>query len=204
LQGVDYEIIPDRIEVGTFIIASAITGGEVVIDKIIPGHVEALIRKLNEAGVVMQVNERSLVVKEDGRPKAVDVKTLPYPGFPTDLQAQFTSLLAVSSGTSIVTETIFENRFMHVPELRRMGAEIKIEGNSIIISGVKELSGAPVRVSDLRAGAALVLAGLVAKGETTLDDMDRHLVRGYENLIDKFAGLGGDLFVPKTVPFEPY
>jgi len=203
LHGIDYEIIPDRVEAGTLMIAAAITGGEVKVKKAIPKHVEALTRKLQDIGVSVKVDQDSILVKGNGKLKATDVKTLPYPGFPTDIQPQLSSLLAVSKGTSVVTETIFENRFMHVPELKRMGADIKIEGKSMIIHGVEKLSGAQVRVSDLRAGAALVLAGLAAEGETEIDDIDRHLIRGYENLVEKIQSLGGDIFAPTKKPALP-
>jgi UDP-N-acetylglucosamine 1-carboxyvinyltransferase len=199
LHAVEYAIIPDRVEAGTFMLAAAITGGKVVVDKVIPTHVEGLIRKLQEAGLKMQIEENRILVFPNGRLSAVDIRTLPYPGFPTDLQPQIAALLSVSRGTSVITETIFENRFMHVPELNRMGAEIKIEGSSIIINGVEKLSGAPVRVFDLRAGAALVLAALVADGETVIEDQDRHLSRGYENLVEKIKALGGDIVVPNPI-----
>ena len=195
---VDYEIIPDRVEAGTLMIAAALTNGEVEIENVIPRHVEALIRKLHDAGIKLNVKENSIQVTANGTRRAVDLKTHPYPGFPTDLQPQLTTLLSVSQGTSVVAETIFENRFMHVPELNRMGADIRVEGNRAVIHGVKKLSGAPVRVSDLRAGAALVLAGLVAEGETEIEDNDRHLIRGYEDLVGKLRSLGGDISVPKT------
>ena len=193
LKAQDYKIIPDRIEAGTFMIASAITKGSVTINNIIPEDVAVITAKLIEAGVDVQIGENFVKVGHKGVVKAVNIKTLPYPGFPTDMQPQFASLLSVADGTSVVTETIFENRFMHVNELNRMGADIQIEGHSMIIKGVPKLSGAPVRASDLRAGAALVLAGLVAEGQTLIDDMDRHIVRGYEKFLVKLSGLGADV-----------
>lgn len=193
LSAHNYRIIPDRIEAGTFMIASAITKGSVTVNNIIPEDVAVITAKLIEAGVDVQTGKDFVKVGHKGTVKAVNIKTLPYPGFPTDMQPQFASLLSVADGTSVVTETIFENRFMHVNELNRMGADIQIEGHSMIIKGVPKLSGAPVRASDLRAGAALVLAGLVAQGETLIDDMDRHIVRGYEKFILKLNGLGADV-----------
>lgn len=193
LKAADYRVIPDRIEAGTFMMAGAITKGDVVVENIIPEHLYSLALKLQEAGVDVKFDADSVNVKMDRVLKASDIKTLPYPGFPTDLQPQMTSLLSVAEGTSVITESIFENRFMHVQELKRMGADIQIEGHSIIVKGVKDLSGAPVRTSDLRAGAGLTLAGLVAKGETLINDVDRYLDRGYERFISKFAGLGADI-----------
>ncbi|MEK7375933.1 MAG: UDP-N-acetylglucosamine 1-carboxyvinyltransferase, partial [Candidatus Margulisiibacteriota bacterium] len=193
LSGQDYRIIPDRIEAGTFMIAAGITKGSLTVKNIIPDDVAVITAKLMEAGVEVQTGDDFVKVTNKGMIKAVNIKTLPYPGFPTDMQPQFAALLSVADGTSVVTETIFENRFMHVNELNRMGADIRIEGHSMIIKGVPKLSGAPVRSCDLRAGAALVLAGLVAQGETLIDDMDRHIVRGYEKFILKLNGLGADV-----------
>jgi UDP-N-acetylglucosamine 1-carboxyvinyltransferase len=193
LNPVDYSIIPDRIEAGTLMLAAAITKGKLKLNRVIPEHLEATIRKLQETGVSVAVNGTSLTVVNDDGFRAVDVKTLPYPGFPTDMQPQFTALLSLANGTSVVSESVFENRFMHLPELRRMGADIKLEGQSAIINGVEKLSGAPVRVTDLRAGAALLLAGLAAEGETLIEDRDHHLNRGYEKLIEKFNGVGADI-----------
>jgi UDP-N-acetylglucosamine 1-carboxyvinyltransferase len=193
LAPVEYKVIPDRIEAGTFMVAAAITRGDVLIKNIIPDHVEAVVRKLKEAGVVIEGNGSSVRVTADEGLKATDVKTMPYPGFPTDMQAQLTALLAVAKGTSVVTETVFENRFMHVNELNRMGADIKLEGQSSIINGVPGLSSAPVKVSDLRAGAALVCAGLAAQGETMIEDRDHHIERGYENLKAKLTNLGAEI-----------
>jgi len=192
LNSVEYTIIPDRIEAGTFMVMGAITGGEILINNVIPEHIEAVISKLREAGVEINETDEGILVRGGKKRQGVDVKTMPFPGFPTDMQAQMMALMAVSEGTSIVTETIFENRFKHVDELRRMGADIKVEGRVAIIKGVKSLSGAYVETSDLRAGAALVTAGLVADGATVLDKV--HLIdRGYENFEQKLRGLGAQI-----------
>ncbi len=193
LHPVEYSIIPDRIEAGTFMVAAAITKGKIQIKNIIPQHIEATIRKLQETGVKVSINENEITVVQKDGIKPIDVKTLPYPGFPTDMQAQLTALLCLSKGTSVITETVFENRFMHLHELKRMGAKIKLEGESAIVHGVQGLSGAPVKVSDLRAGAALVLAGLAASGETIIEDRDHHIERGYEDLPAKLRALGAEI-----------
>lgn len=190
---VEYKVIPDRIEAGTFMVAAAITRGNLLIKDIVPGHIESTIRKLKEMGITVAVKDNEVRVSARNGIKAADVKTMPYPGFPTDMQAQLTALLAIAKGTSVVTETVFENRFMHVNELNRMGAEIKLEGQSSIITGVPGLSSAPVKVSDLRAGAALVLAGLAAQGETMIEDRDHHLERGYDELEAKLTKLGAEI-----------
>jgi len=193
LKGIEYRVIPDRIEAGTLMIASAITGGDVIMEGINPHHIESTVSKLDEAGVEVSFEDHSVRVKSIGRVKSVDIKTHPYPGFPTDMQPQISALLALAEGTSVVTESIFENRFMHVHELRRMGAHIKLEDKSAIIEGVSELSGAPVRASDLRAGAALILAGLAAEGETYVEDTERFIERGYDGLTKKLNSLGADI-----------
>ncbi len=193
LSAVEYRIIPDRIEAGTFMVAAAITRGAVVLKELIPEQIESTIRKLQEIGIDITAADNSLkIVNKDGM-KAADIKTLPYPGIPTDMQPQLTALLSLAKGTSVINETVFENRFMHVHELNRMGADIKLEGQSAIVDGVSKLSSAPVKVSDLRAGAALILAGLAAEGETIIEDRDHHVERGYENIIDKFTKLGADI-----------
>lgn len=192
LKPVSYTIMPDRIEAGSFMIASAITDGDVTINGVIPEHIKPLTAKLKEIGAIIDVGEDSLQMKSGGFYTATDVKTLPFPGFPTDMQAQMMSLLAVSDGTGIVTETIFENRFMHAQELCRMGANIKVEGHCAIIEGTKELTGTKVVSSDLRAGAALVLAGLYAQGTTEVLDI-YHIDRGYENLDGKLRALGANI-----------
>ena len=193
LWALEYKIIADRIEAGTYMTAAAITKGDVLVKGIQPEFIEATTRKLQEAGVKIQIKNDEVRVSAINGLRATDIKTMPYPGFPTDMQSQFTSLLCLARGTSVVTETVFENRFMHVPELNRMGAEIKLEGQSAIVNGVGVLSSAPVKVSDLRAGAALIVAGLAARGETTIEDRDHHIERGYENLKGKLSGLGADI-----------
>jgi UDP-N-acetylglucosamine 1-carboxyvinyltransferase len=190
LHGCDHAIIADRIEAGTFLIAGAMTGGEVVITGCEPVHLEALVEKLCEAGAnVAQVAPDKLRVKSDGRLKAADMQTEEFPGFATDLQAQFMAMMCIAGGTSVVTETIFENRFMHVQELARMGADIRLDGRKAIVTGVEQLMGAEVIASDLRASASLVLAGLVGKGQTILDRI-YHIDRGYEKIEAKLLGLG--------------
>jgi UDP-N-acetylglucosamine 1-carboxyvinyltransferase len=189
LHGVTHRVIPDRIEAGSFVIAGALSGGEILVKGARPAHLEAFLIKLKEAGLTLSADDNSIQVKGNGRLKSVDVTTLPYPGFPTDLQAQMMVLMAVADGVSVVTETIFENRFMHVQELDRMGAEIRLEGNRAVVRGVKELSGAPVMASDLRASVALILAGLVARGTTEISRV-YHLDRGYERIEQKLSKLG--------------
>jgi UDP-N-acetylglucosamine 1-carboxyvinyltransferase len=193
LKGSDYKVMPDRIEASTLMLAGAITKGDVTLTGVVEQHIESVIRKLQDVGVEVTASGDQVRVKVKDGLKATDVKTMPYPGFPTDVQPQFTSLLSLAEGTSVMTETVFENRFMHVHELKRMGADIRIEGQSAIIKGVKKLSGCPVRASDLRAGAALVLAGLAAEGETLVDDVERFIERGYEDLAGKLNSLGGNL-----------
>jgi UDP-N-acetylglucosamine 1-carboxyvinyltransferase len=189
LHGAEHEVIPDRIETATFMIAAAATDGEVTIKNARADHLRAVIDKLNEAGVSIQSRGGNLVVRRGKKLKAADVTTLPYSGFPTDVQAQMMSLLALAPGISIITERIFESRFMHVSELARLGAEIEIEGPSAIVKGGRPLSGAPVMASDLRASAALVIAGLAAKGATQVNRI-YHLDRGYEKMDAKLRKLG--------------
>ena len=188
----DYTIIPDRIEAGTYMIAAAMTRGDVYIANAISEHLKPVIAKLKEAGVKVVEDVDGIRVICDKRPKAVDIKTLPYPGFPTDMQAQFMAMLTISSGTSMVTETVFENRFMHVDELRRMGAKIKIDGRTSVVEGQDKLTGCQVKATDLRAGAAIVLAALVAEGETQVGYI-HHIDRGYDNLVQKLVSLGADI-----------
>ena len=192
LHGVDYTIIPDRIEAGTYMIAAAITGGDVLIEKADALLLKLLIVKLEETGVRIELEKNLIKVTGPDRVKAVDIKTLPFPGFPTDMQPQFMALSCVAKGTSVITETVFEKRFVHIGDLIRMGADIKVEGHSAIVKGVKKLSAAPVMASDLRGGAALVLAGLVAEGTTELSRI-YHLDRGYVNLEEKLTSLGADI-----------
>jgi len=192
LHGTTHRIIPDRIEAGSFVIAAAITGGDVLVRGARADHLEAFLIKLKEAGVVYTADEVGIKVERSGNIKSVDVTTLPYPGFPTDLQAQMMALMAVADGVSIITETIFENRFMHAQELDRMGAQIQLEGNRAVVRGVHELSGAPVMASDLRASVALLLAGLVANGTTEVSRV-YHLDRGYEQIERKLSQLGAHI-----------
>ncbi len=192
LQGCSHTIIPDRIEAGTFMVAAAITHGDVEIQNVVPDHLKPIIAKLKETGLEISEELTSIRIKSNGILKPVDVKTLPYPGFPTDMQAQMTSLLSCTQGTSIVTETIFENRFMHVCELKRMGANIKIDGRTAVIEGRHCLTGAAVKATDLRAGAALVLAGLSAEGATEIGEI-QHIDRGYCSLEKKLKALGAKI-----------
>lgn len=198
LHGAEHEVIPDRIEAATFIIAAAATNGEVTLRGARADHLLAVFDKLREAGVKVERNGTSLIARRSGRLKPVDVTTLPYPGFPTDVQAQLMALMILTPGTSIITERIFENRFMHVPELCRLGADIAIEGPSCIVKGGQPLSGAPMMASDLRASAALVIAGLAVKGITQVSRI-YHLDRGYEKLDEKLKKLGARVErVPET------
>jgi len=192
LRPCEVGVIPDRIEAGTFLIAAAITGGDVVLEGCDPEHLEALILKLQEAGIAVEAVEGGLRVRGAPEIRSVDVKTLPYPGFPTDLQAQIMALMAVSRGSSVITETIFENRFMHVAELRRLGANIAVEGHNAVVKGVKKLKGAPVMATDLRASASLVVAGLAAEGKTTLARV-YHIDRGYQAIEKKLTALGASI-----------
>ncbi len=193
LGGATHSIIPDRIEAGTFMVAAAITKGDVIVENVITSHIKPIIAKLREAGCEVWEEEDKVRVVGTDNLKAVDIKTLPYPGFPTDMQAQFMALMSVAQGTSVIIETVFENRFMHVDELKRMGADIKIDGRSAIVQGVNELMSAPVKATDLRAGAALILAGLKADGVTEISDI-HHIDRGYENIEQKFAQLGAKIY----------
>ncbi len=192
LTGKTYEVIPDRIEAGTFMVAAAMTGGDVYVENALSEHLKPVIAKLKEAGVTIEEDTNGIRVKSSGVLKAIDIKTLPYPGFPTDMQAQFMAMTTVSHGTSVVSETVFENRFMHVDELKRMGANIKIDGRSAVIEGLATLTGCQVKATDLRAGAALVLAGLVASGETEVGYL-HHIDRGYDELVAKLCGIGADI-----------
>ena len=192
LHGADYTIIPDRIEAGTYMIAAAMTGGDVIVDNVLPEHQKPLIAKLREAGAIVEEDIDKVRVIGTGSLKGVSVKTLPYPGFPTDMQAQMMAMMVVSEGNSKVTETVFENRFMHVEELNRMGAKITTSDRSANIEGPAKLVGCDVRATDLRAGAAMILAGLVAEGETRIGDL-HHIDRGYEDIVEKLKNLGADI-----------
>lgn len=192
LKGTTHRPIYDRIEAGTFMIAAAITKSKIRINGINEQHLKPIIAKLTEAGVYIKVDGESMIVDGTGELKPIDIKTMPYPGFPTDMQSQMTGLLCTIRGTSIITETIFENRFMHAAEMKRMGANIKIDGRSAVIEGVTKLTGAEVRATDLRAGAALILCGLAAEGETEVTDI-YHVDRGYVDIERKLKGLGADI-----------
>jgi UDP-N-acetylglucosamine 1-carboxyvinyltransferase len=190
LSGADYRVLPDRIETGTYLVAAAITGGNIRVESTRPELLDAVLQKLREAGAEIETGADWIGLDMQGRrPRSVDVHTAPHPAFPTDMQAQFTALNSVAEGVGTITETIFENRFMHIPEMQRMGARIRLEGNTAICTGVERLAGAPVMATDLRASASLVLAGLVAEGETLVDRI-YHIDRGYADIEEKFASLG--------------
>lgn len=192
LKGINHTIIPDRIEAGTFMVAAAITGGDVLVKGAIPEHLTSLVAKMEEMGVKIVEEQEGLRVIGPEKLKSVDLKTMPHPGFPTDMQSQMMALLLCANGTSMITETVFENRFMHVEEFRRMNGDIKIEGRSVIINGPVKLQGAEVAATDLRAGAALILAGLCAEGHTRVTEL-KHLDRGYVNFHEKLASIGADI-----------
>jgi UDP-N-acetylglucosamine 1-carboxyvinyltransferase len=193
LSGTEYTVLPDRIESGTYLVAGAITGGRVRINHTCPAHLDAILAKLDEAGAEITVGDDWVELDMAGRrPKAVDLRTAPYPAFPTDMQAQFCALNTIAEGAGTITETIFENRFMHAQELQRMGANLVIKGNTAVMRGVAELKGAPVMATDLRASASLVLAGLAAHGPTIVDRI-YHIDRGYECIEEKLAQLGADI-----------
>ena len=192
LTGTTYAVIPDRIEAGTYMVAAAITGGDVLLKNVLYEHLKPLVAKLKEDGVAIEQDVDQMRVTASGGLRAVDIKTLPYPGFPTDMQAQFMALMSVADGSSVVSETVFENRFMHVDELKRMGANIRVDGRIAMLDGVKKLTGCPVTATDLRAGAALVLAGLAAEGQTEIGSV-YHIDRGYDRIVDKLQGLGADI-----------
>ena len=193
LAGTEYRVLPDRIETGSYLVAAAITGGRVKVKDTSPNTMDAVLQSLREAGADITVGDDWIELDMHGeRPQAVNVHTAPYPAFPTDMQAQFTALNTIARGSGIITETVFENRFMHVQEMQRMGANIQLEGNTAICTGVDRLAGAPVMATDLRASASLVLAGLVAEGETVIDRI-YHIDRGYERIEEKLAMLGADI-----------
>ncbi len=192
LHGAGHWVIPDRVEAGTYLMAGAITGGDVMVKGCVTDHIGSVLKKVQEMGVELTESPEGVRIRRSGPLKAVEVKTLPYPGFPTDLQAQMMALMSVAEGTSVISETIFEGRFLHVPEFHRMGASIEIDGPHAVVKGVPVLTGAPVMASDLRASAGLVLAGLAADGETTVSRV-YHLDRGYERLEEKFRALGAKI-----------
>lgn len=197
LHGTDYDILPDRIETGTYLVAAAMTGGSIRLRNTKANLLESVLAKLTEAGAEIEIEENAISLDMKGKkPKAVDIHTSPFPGFPTDMQAQFSAMNSIATGSGVITETVFENRFMHVHELQRMGAELKLEGNTTITDGVEHLTGAPVMATDLRASASLVLAGLVAEGETVVERI-YHIDRGYEMIEEKLSQLGADI---KRIP----
>lgn len=192
LHGGDHEVVPDRIEAGTYLAAGAITHGDVTATYCRPSHLEAVLMKLREAGAEVREEKDTVRLTMPSKLKGTDIKTLPFPGFPTDMQAQVVALMSLAEGTSVVTETVFESRFMHVEELRRMGADIRVEGNRLVVTGGKKLTGAPVMASDLRASAGLIVAGLAAEGVTQVQRV-YHLDRGYERIEEKLRALGADV-----------
>lgn len=192
LHGTDFDMLPDRMEAGTYAVAAVMTRGDVRIENIVPEDVEPFVLKLREIGAVVDIHEHAMRVRAKERPLATDIMTMPHPGFPTDLQQPFAALLSIAEGTSVVTENVYERRFKYVNELVRMGADIKQEGRTAIINGVPKLTGAQTSASDLRAGAALVCAGLAAEGRSEISGIE-HIERGYENMIDKLKGLGADV-----------
>lgn len=193
LHGTEYDILPDRIETGTYLVAAAMTGGKVRLRNTQAVLLESVLAKLTEAGAKIDIEDNAITLDMQGkRPKAVDIHTSPFPGFPTDMQAQFSAMNSIAKGAGVITETVFENRFMHVHELQRMGADLKLEGNTTIAQGVEQLTGAPVMATDLRASASLVLAGLVANGDTIVDRI-YHIDRGYETIEEKLSQLGADI-----------
>lgn len=192
LHGTTYSIIPDQIEAGTYMVAAAATGGDVLVKNVIPKHLEAITEKLEKAGAVVTEYDDAIRVMRDGPLKKVNLKTMPHPGFPTDMQPQMTALLSIASGTSIVTEGVWDNRFRYVDELRRMGAMIQVDGKVAVIEGVNQLTGAPVRAVDLRAGAAVLIAAMTAKGTTEIEDIE-WIERGYEDIVDKLTSLGASM-----------
>ena len=192
LGGCEHQVIPDRIEAGSFLIAAAITGGDLTVENVIPDHVKPVIAKLQEVGCEVAEGESSLRIFTGSALRAVDIKTLPYPGFPTDMQAQFMTLMTKATGASVITETVFENRFMHAEELRRMGADIRINGRSAVVEGPSRLQGASVKASDLRAGMALIIAALAAEGTTEIDNINL-IDRGYDDLVGKLQNAGASI-----------
>ena len=193
LHGCSYSIIPDQIEAGTYMVAAAATQGDVLIKNVIPKHLEAISAKLEESGATVIRNDTSVRVIADGRPKKCNIKTMPHPGFPTDMQPQIAVLLALANGTSVINEGVWDNRFRYVDQLTRMGADIQVNGTVAVIQGVEELTGAPVRADDLRAGAAMLIAGLAARGTTEIENVV-YIDRGYENFVEKFRALGADIY----------
>ncbi len=205
LHGTNYSIIPDQIEAGTYMTAAVATGGDVLVTNVTPKHLESIIAKLRETGAEITEYDESVRVVMNSRPKKCNVKTMPHPGFPTDMQPQIATLLTVAEGTSIVTEGVWDSRFRYVDQLTLMGADVQVDGKMAVITGVKSLNSAPVKAVDLRAGAAMIIAGLMAEGETQIEDII-HIDRGYENVVEKFSALGADIkrvpIIDNTVVFK--
>ena len=194
LKDVSYNIMPDRIEAGTFLCAAATTYGKVHLNNVIPEHIGPIINKLEECGCKFEINKNSVTIDAPKKLKSIDIKTMPYPGFPTDMQSVFTAMLCTAKGTSVIVENIFENRYRYINELKRMGAKVNIEGKIAIVKGVRKLNGAVVEATDLRGGAAVVIAGLVAKGKTKVNNIE-YILRGYENLDKKLNKLGAKIII---------
>lgn len=192
LHGCDYSIIPDQIEAGTYMVAAAVTGGDVVVKNVIPKHLESITAKLEECGVQVIENDDSVRVVSRGRPTRCNLKTMPHPGFPTDMQPQMAVLLTIAQGTSIISESVWDNRFKYAEQLIRMGASIQVDGKVAVIEGVEELKGAPIKADDLRAGAAMIIAGLAAKGKSEIENVI-YIDRGYENIVEKLNAMGADI-----------
>ncbi len=192
LHGCTYSIIPDQIEAGTYMVAAAAAGGDVVISNVIPKHLESITAKLIECGIEVEEFDDSVLIKSDNRPTRCNIKTMPHPGFPTDMQPQFAVLLSIAEGTSIINESVWDSRYRYVEQLAHMGAKIKVDGKIAVIEGVDQLKGAPVKADDLRAGAAMVIAGLVASGTTEIENV-LYIDRGYEDIVGKLAGVGADI-----------
>ncbi|HHY53213.1 MAG TPA: UDP-N-acetylglucosamine 1-carboxyvinyltransferase [Clostridiales bacterium] len=201
MRGADYTIIPDQIEAGTYMIAAAATGGDVLVKNVIPKHMESITNKLIQTGVEVEEFDESIRIRRRGPLSATTIKTMPHPGFPTDMQPQFTAMLTLAKGTSVVTEGVWDNRFRYVDELARMGANIQVDGKVAVVQGVETLTGAPVKATDLRAGAALMIAALTAKGTTEIEDI-YHIERGYEDVVEKFRSLGADIRRVETPNLE--
>jgi len=198
LKDVSYNIMPDRIETGTMLCMASVTSGVLELNNVIPLHITPVIKKLKECGCKFNIKKNSIVIETPKKLKCVDIKTMPYPGFPTDMQSVFTSMLCIAKGTSVVVENIFENRYKYINELKRMGAKVKIEGKIAIVKGVKKLNCATVEATDLRGGAALVLAGLTAKGKTTVNNIE-YILRGYEGLDKKLNKVGANIKIEKII-----
>ena len=194
LSEISYNIMPDRIEAGTYLVAGAITGGNIKITNANPNHIEPILDKLEEANCILKIEKNYIQIRAPKRIKAVDIKTMPYPGFPTDMQSIFGALLSTAKGTSIITENIFENRYKYIQELNRMGTKINVEGRTAIIKGTKRIQGTSVVASDLRGGAALIIEALAAKGITQIDNV-HYILRGYENIEEKLNGIGAKIFL---------